>query len=676
MTVSAAKLEANRRNARKSTGPRTDAGKNRSSRNALDHGCRSNIPVMPNEDPQALEDRRDAWNQCLLPRDPVEQGFVDDAVAYKWQQDRARRAQVARLSANINHAGVEEARREADEVLCFGQRLFCDHRAPLAVFPHLDREKAEHPSKTVLVSHSNIVKDPQDPQRLVLHLQASAGGCQWLLDQWAELRSILKEGRLWQSPDKLKAVRMLGRHPIEAADDREVLRLFVACQTMEGRSDLNFPEINNELYAYQRKYYAERLAGRDIETLRPNDAAAALEILLDIVDRARARIEVKAEAHRRRAEVDAALAVDRLSFDDTAPGERLRRYELASGRALTRSLDSLLKIRRADLGSGPLCVVSGPLPFIAAAVEVPDAPAPYQPEAQASEPAGQPPTDGSDPYPPGAQKMEPAEQLPTDGSVPYAPDPQAIEPAGQPPGASQDRFPLLARRVGTGCDAPDDADWGQFQCPDRPGTPNEPGDACEYGTNEPIDAGENAPNEPTDGCAAAASKPEGATCCDDVGALWNEPTDAGENAPNEPTAGFAAPAPEGCDDVGALQNEPTDSRENAPDEPTAGLAALAASARTEAACGEERISPNEQIRAAAVVRGHRVGPPASERDAWGEDIDGDFNKRAQARMRIAEQEQFAKQMMIRAENLRRIEYESRKAAEDAELAHRARRPGL
>ena len=57
--------------------------------------------MVLDEDPQALEDRRVAWRACLLPGDDVEQRLVDDAVVHTWMQDRARRAQAARINANI-----------------------------------------------------------------------------------------------------------------------------------------------------------------------------------------------------------------------------------------------------------------------------------------------------------------------------------------------------------------------------------------------------------------------------------------------------------------------------------------------------------------------------------------------------------------------------------------------
>ena len=46
-----AQIKANRNNARKSTGPRTDEGKTRSAKNALKHGLLGRDTVLPGEDP-------------------------------------------------------------------------------------------------------------------------------------------------------------------------------------------------------------------------------------------------------------------------------------------------------------------------------------------------------------------------------------------------------------------------------------------------------------------------------------------------------------------------------------------------------------------------------------------------------------------------------------------------
>ena len=179
MTVSAAKLEANRRNSKMSCGPRTQSGKDRSKLNAVKHGMRAATLVLLDEDPEALEERRAEWAASLMPRGAAEQRIVDDAVEYSWLRDRARRAQEARVATNIVYAGVEGAIREADEVLRLGQKLFSDQRGALANYPHYDREDDQFPENVPVVSESEIVDgDPEDPQRLVLRLQTTAGGCQ------------------------------------------------------------------------------------------------------------------------------------------------------------------------------------------------------------------------------------------------------------------------------------------------------------------------------------------------------------------------------------------------------------------------------------------------------------------------------------------------------------------
>ncbi len=105
---------------------------------------------------------------------------------------------------------------------------------------------------------------------------------------------------------------------------------------------------------------------------RAGSAAAARQALLDIIERESAQIKLKAAAHRHRAEVIDDLAADRLLFDESPEGERLRRFELACGRGSWRSLDSLRKIRQAT--KGPLSVVHCPSPVAGSTTEALDEP--------------------------------------------------------------------------------------------------------------------------------------------------------------------------------------------------------------------------------------------------------------------------------------------------------------
>jgi hypothetical protein len=60
------RAEINRRNAARSTGPRTPEGKSRSRLNALKHGLTARTLVLPGEDPEAFRGRLEAFVCVLL----------------------------------------------------------------------------------------------------------------------------------------------------------------------------------------------------------------------------------------------------------------------------------------------------------------------------------------------------------------------------------------------------------------------------------------------------------------------------------------------------------------------------------------------------------------------------------------------------------------------------------
>jgi hypothetical protein len=72
--ATAARIEANRRNSQRSTGPKSDKGKASAGRNALRHGMATLtiMPSLPQEDPQQIEERTDRYINDLQPRNVVE----------------------------------------------------------------------------------------------------------------------------------------------------------------------------------------------------------------------------------------------------------------------------------------------------------------------------------------------------------------------------------------------------------------------------------------------------------------------------------------------------------------------------------------------------------------------------------------------------------------------------
>ena len=65
-------IEANRNNAKQSTGPRTNAGKQRSSQNALQHGLLAKQTVIPGENPADFEALLSSYEDTFQPSNPVE----------------------------------------------------------------------------------------------------------------------------------------------------------------------------------------------------------------------------------------------------------------------------------------------------------------------------------------------------------------------------------------------------------------------------------------------------------------------------------------------------------------------------------------------------------------------------------------------------------------------------
>src|SRR5687767_4689447 len=140
-SISQAKLDANRRNALRSTGPRTAEGKRRSSMNALKHGLCARVtttttttgsdaidrprarrmqnmslsPVLPGESASTYETIKAELEDDFHPRTPVERWLVENVAAQLWRLMRAadveRRLvllEERRLEAAVGREGTDD----------------------------------------------------------------------------------------------------------------------------------------------------------------------------------------------------------------------------------------------------------------------------------------------------------------------------------------------------------------------------------------------------------------------------------------------------------------------------------------------------------------------------------------------------------------------------------------
>ena len=93
MSISEAKLEANRANAAKSTGPTSKAGRARAAQNAIKHGLCSTFIVLESEDQEQYNRLLQRFMDAQQPADAIEEELVAKMARATWMSERAVRFQ-------------------------------------------------------------------------------------------------------------------------------------------------------------------------------------------------------------------------------------------------------------------------------------------------------------------------------------------------------------------------------------------------------------------------------------------------------------------------------------------------------------------------------------------------------------------------------------------------------
>src|ERR1022692_1975754 len=88
--ISEKQLEANRNNALRSTGPKTEAGRNRSRMNALRHGLTGQVTTMTDEDRAAHDQFSKALIASLAPDGAMEVQLAQRVATDSWRLNRQR----------------------------------------------------------------------------------------------------------------------------------------------------------------------------------------------------------------------------------------------------------------------------------------------------------------------------------------------------------------------------------------------------------------------------------------------------------------------------------------------------------------------------------------------------------------------------------------------------------
>ena len=138
MTASPERLAANQANAQKSTGPKTDAGKDISKRNALKHGLTGEGLALPDEDAAEVEASFQRQMAQMRPRTDLGANLVFRVALMTLRLRRFAEAEAASLSERVANAGAvfdANQARERDDAFSRIVKEPATQLARLASFP-------------------------------------------------------------------------------------------------------------------------------------------------------------------------------------------------------------------------------------------------------------------------------------------------------------------------------------------------------------------------------------------------------------------------------------------------------------------------------------------------------------------------------------------------------------
>ena len=363
------RAESNRRNAKKSTGPRTAEGKDHSRYNALKHGLTAESTLLPGEDASAFRALRQEIVEGMQPRNVVEGILLEGIARCEWKSMRADRSASARLSSQLREESKKTNYDDADEVIALGQHLLTHPPFPLPVSSPNDKG---YLGKAPL---ADVPGDPHHPARLVLKLEQTVRGCDWLLGRWAGLKLRLEIEGLWLMAEGYEMLRLMGKYVIEMVRDYEVEMVMLAnvCLAADGMPEndrkldektepmslldivasLNLSEDPHQSPADRLTAFCEpwarALAKRPLGRLMPKNAAEARRWLTVAMEAEVNRLTLIRAERLRFAQADRDEAPARLAFETGTEGDRLRRYDLSRDRVLIRTIGKFVEVRNASI---------------------------------------------------------------------------------------------------------------------------------------------------------------------------------------------------------------------------------------------------------------------------------------------------------------------------------------
>jgi hypothetical protein len=320
--TTAAQCEANKRNAGRSTGPKTAQGKARSSGNALRHGFRSELAVLPFEQADAWERHRDGVIRSLAPVGTLEEALALRVALCLWRLQRVAVYEAVTTAAAIGAT--------ADDI----ERIDIGDPIPVLLLPSVSDLRTLAQTEAELHKARTHLKDAKAELAVVELLAAGADD--------ATLVDGCVAGNVIEDADN--------QVPRDEDDTEGGL------DTNEGDFlvDVGVPEDELDapwewkgwnagmvrrgisLVAAHAKYPAEKLLARLLALDREDAEDMRQEVR---------RLEAKVKAIRRRAKAAEDRARLHRFLPDESTLEKISRYEAHLSRQLVQALHELERLK-------------------------------------------------------------------------------------------------------------------------------------------------------------------------------------------------------------------------------------------------------------------------------------------------------------------------------------------
>jgi hypothetical protein len=326
----------------------------------------------PRDEAGELGHRLRRWADDWRPASAPEAELVARAARLSWEIERGERAEAAHLARR-----VELARQADDEQPGWHRLKNMLNIARMLISSTASRDGSIHEGPHWA----------DDPAVLLRAVEETAEGCRWLLEQWAGILGLIERGTPWTDADRYRALRLLGKKILDAVYEPELNATLLAWDVLQaGVAESFWKKCLNDLSELDAGLYYRAQWRRLVKG--PSSREEALAWLSRVARKQVDRVEALLAEHDRRARAASAHRDDLAALDAEPALERLRRAQAARVRELHKTIELLLKLRKAA-GAG------GASQEQATASRVPVAPAGVPvPPSETRPPADVPPAAG------------------------------------------------------------------------------------------------------------------------------------------------------------------------------------------------------------------------------------------------------------------------------------------